>query len=114
MSLKTFLNKNKETTLPTTHFWITKSNYRLEKSDWYRAIETTKKTRLRVLHWKILYNIYPTNIMLHKMKINEMYKCSYCSGEVDFIEHFVFACPLVKICWTFLEQYIYMESNIKT
>ena len=36
--------------------------------------------RLRVEEWKILHNIYPTNILFSKLKVKENNKCSYCTG----------------------------------
>ena len=34
------------------------------------AITVSKESRLRLIHFKILHNIYPTNILSYKMKIN--------------------------------------------
>ena len=34
------------------------------------AVTASKESRLRLIHIKILHNIYPTNILLYKMKIN--------------------------------------------
>ena len=44
-------------------------NLRVELNEnyWEVAIRCTRETRLRVLHRKILHNIYPTNILLRKM-----------------------------------------------
>ncbi|XP_076468368.1 uncharacterized protein LOC143299124 [Babylonia areolata] len=36
------------------------------------------ETRLKEVQWKILHNIYPTSILLHKMEIMENNKCSIC------------------------------------
>ena len=51
------------------------------------AINATKEIRQRVLHWKITYNIYPTNILLHKMGLSNTENCNLCE-EKDYIEHF--------------------------
>ena len=67
----------------------------LEQEVWIRNRRThvvTKETRLRVLQWKILHNIYPTNILLYKMKVRDDRMCSYCNDAVDCIEHFFFDC----------------------
>ena len=65
-------------------FWKKKCNFKIENKT-----KTTKKTclptykctqiRLWVLQWKILHNIYPTNIHLFRMKVKENNKCSYCT-----------------------------------
>ena len=90
----------------SVNFWKNKFNYNITKQDWRLAPITTKETRLRVLQWKILHNIYPTNIMLCKMKVTENNYCSYCNGEVDFIEHFFFYCPFIKNFWKDIENLI--------
>ena len=78
----------------------------IDNATWSRVVDITNETRLRVLHWKILHNIYPTNILLNKMQVTENNKCSYCPNTVDYIEHFFFECPLVKEFWKYVERRI--------
>lgn len=70
------------------------------------ARNTTKEVRLLELHWKITHNIYPTNILLQKMKVRDTNRCSYCNDEVDFIEHFFCNCEYIKPLWNYIEQNI--------
>ena len=76
-------------------FWRRKYNVEIGKELWTVATMCTKETRLRLLHWKLLHNIHPTNIMLYKMRVKENNNCSYCMGILDVIEHFFFECPIV-------------------
>ena len=47
--------------------------------------------RLGVVQWKIVHNIYPSNILLSKMKVKENDKCSYCTDvTADVTEQLVF------------------------
>ena len=92
-------------------FWQRKIDFKLDKSAWLCASETTQEVRLRVLQWKILHNIYPTNILLHKMKIREDNKCSDCRDVVDIIEHFFFECPSLYKFWQDVEQYMLKETG---
>ena len=78
------------------------------------SIIVTKETRLQVLQWKILHNIYPTNILLCKMKVRDDQMCSYCNDVVDYIEHFFFDCPTIKKFWNYIEQYILITFDIQT
>ena len=50
----------------------------MDKYIWSLPALVTKETRLRVLHWKLLHNIFPTNILLCKMKVrdDQMLWCS--------------------------------------
>ena len=96
-----------------SRFWMNKLQLKLDKSVWETPRLCTRETRLRVLQWKILHNIYPTNIMLNKMRVKENNKCSYCTDEVDFIEHFYFYCPVVFSFWGYISQHILAEYNVR-
>ena len=72
----------------------------------------SKESRLRLLHFKILHNFYPTNIRLSKMKIKTSDKCEYCK-TYDFIEHFLFHCKRLQRSWKCVEQYIFLEIERK-
>ena len=94
------------------NFWKRKFDIEIDKSKWINAVYHTKETRLRVLHWKIMHNIYPTNILLKKMNVTENNKCSYCPNTVDYIEHFFFECRVVRDLWNLVEQKIMFETNM--
>ena len=82
------------------NFWKRKLNIDITPNHWQMAFDCTTETRLRVLQWKILHNIYPTNILLNKMGISNSNKCSACqTDDKDFIEHFFFHCSKVKPLW---------------
>ena len=90
-------------------FWVRKYGITLTDAHWAIAYKTTKEERLRLLHWKLLHNIYPTNIMLHKMGLRDSIRCSYCQ-ENDFIEHFFWSCPKIKKIWSLCSEYIFKAT----
>ena len=98
----------------STSFWKRKFNYDIDEDEWFISFRSSNETRLRVLQWKILHNIYPTNILLSKMKITESNLCSYCSNSVDFIEHFFFQCPKTNIFWKYIESFILCNFEEKS
>ena len=65
---------------------------------WLVAKKCTKETRLIMLQWKILHNIYPTRILLKKMKKVNDELCIECN-MVEDIEHFFFNCKGVEKLW---------------
>ena len=71
-------------------------------------MDCTKEVRLRLLQWKIIHNIYPTKILLHKMKIEESPKCITCN-EIDYSEHFFYECRQVKPVWNEIEKIIMVK-----
>ena len=62
------------------------------------AMKATKETRLRVLHFKILHNIYPSNVLLFKMGIKTSSRCDDC-GELEFLDHMFFSCAKLLSFW---------------
>ena len=63
-----------------------------------------------VLHWKILHNIYPTNI-LHRMGISENRNCKFCTDEIDYIEYFFWSCGKINLTWKKVEEYAYFKFD---
>ena len=93
-----------ETQPCAVNFWRRKLGAEIDKTHWEAIFDASKETRLRVLQWKILHNIYPTNILLNKMGIANSNKCSACStGETDYIEHFFFRCYKIHAIWKIVE-----------
>lgn len=99
------LVKNKTTTAKAVSFWRNKYGILIDKNYWLHAYKCTNEERLRLLQWKILHNIYPTNILLNKMGIKETNKCDFCD-EVDFIEHFFCSCTKLNNFWKYVRKQI--------
>ena len=96
---------------PCGRFWKRKYNIDLGAPYW-DIIHNLKESRLKGLSWKILHNIYPTNILLFKMKISQSMSCPHCN-ETDFIEHFFFLCPKIRPLWKKIENDINFHLNAK-
>ena len=67
--------------------WQRKYGVVVGKEHW-RLMHQLKETRLKVLAWKVLHNIYPTGISLSKMGLSSE-NCKYCN-VLDTLEHFFF------------------------
>lgn len=83
-------------------FWSRKFDDQVPEDMFDIPFKCTKESRLRVLQWKILNNIYPTNILLAKMGIAQNDNCNFCE-EKDFIEHFFFYCKSLRAFWAMIE-----------
>jgi len=92
------------------NFWQRKYGIELSKDHWSIAKTSTREERLRLLHWKLLHNIYPTNILLFKMGVKDSIRCSYCADN-DYIEHFFWNCAKIKKVWKLCTDYIFKKSN---
>ena len=98
----------------SNRFWLNKFGVHLNEKYWQLSFDTCKESRLRELNWKVLNNIYPTNILLHKMGLAQTNKCSSCPDLIDFVEHFFFHCPVIKPVWNSVENrfFITVSKNI--
>ena len=101
----------KPTTKCNEHFWMRKFNFEISKH-YTIAQKATKESKLRLLHFKIMHNIYPTNILLCKMKIRTNILCDNCQVP-DFIEHFFVECGLIEGFWKYVSSYIQSSTNIE-
>ena len=77
--------------------WKRQYNIDIHAQHW-ATVNNLKEIKLRGLAWRVLHNIYPTNILLYKMKLAPSQNCQFC-GEIDFVEHFFFNCIKVKPLW---------------
>lgn len=96
----------------SVQFWKNKFGLEVNKKVWATVKETTSESRLRELHWKIVHNIYPTSIMLCKMGIYTNNKCSWCTGEIDYIEHFFFECSAIQSIWRSVSERVAERFDI--
>ena len=102
----------KDTTEPIAiKFWQNKFGINISEKDWLTARKCTTEIRLQLLHWKILHNIYPTNIMLNKMGISNSKYCDFCVNEIDYIEHFFYTCEKISCIWKCVENKIAAKFN---
>ena len=86
--------------------WEKKFNQSLHVSTWENIFKFINETKLQEIQWKILHNIFPTNILLNGIGIKDTEKCEFC-GEKDFIEHYFFNCGRIKDLWIEVSQIIF-------
>ena len=79
---------------------------------WTSAMSCTKETKLWALHWKILHNIYPTKVLLKKMKLSDSELCETCQS-IETPEHFFYHCKLIKDIWKAVEKDLMRTLDIK-
>ena len=91
------LEKKRRKAACCVSFWKRKfENIDIDNEVYLMAFTVTKEIRLQVLQWKIIHNIYPTQILLCKIGKSANSNCKYCN-EKDFLEHFFCTCPAVKL-----------------
>ena len=93
-------------------FWKRKFNdYMFNWNNiWKNVPLITNEARLIALNWKILSNIYPTNIFLAKIGKARSSNCSKCDVE-DYLEHFFFYCKSVKQLWNEVNSIIQVQMG---
>ena len=84
----------------------------IDISEYYSlAHNATKESRLRVLHFKLLHNIYPTNITLNRMGIRNNDYCDTCKVK-DYIEHMFIYCENLTGFWEHVRRYIHFSTGV--
>eukprot|EP00916_Digyalum_oweni_P006123 GHVL01010556.1.p1 GENE.GHVL01010556.1~~GHVL01010556.1.p1 ORF type:complete len:229 (-),score=2.89 GHVL01010556.1:211-897(-) len=111
--IRQFIVKTKYSTPCSVLFWKNTFNFDVNETCWSIAKNATKESRLRELHWKIVHNIYPTNILLQKMGLSDSEYCPYCTHERDYIEHFFYDCSKVKPLWKHVENTILDKTGVR-
>ena len=90
--------------------WARIYQHEFNKTAWLIPYFCTKETRLRILQWKIMHGIYPSGILLKKMKIKDSELCQFCN-IMDTIEHFFYECKSVLKVWKEIEKIITKMTN---
>ena len=109
--LRKLFSSNDNPEICGKNFW--RNKYTVDITDKYvLASHATKETRLRMLHFKILHNIYPSNILLHKMGIKPSDSCEFCA-EKDVLEHLFIHCERISGFWKNVFQIIFQLTNFK-
>ena len=110
---KSILKLIKPTSTPNAEAaWSRLLNIIFSREFWKLPFESTKDTRLRVLQWKILHNIYPSGTLLYQMKIKPSDLCKFC-GARGTILHFFFECKAVSQIWNEIKKLILIKTNYK-
>ena len=91
-------------------YWSRKLGYEFPKIMWSLPFIATIESRLQVLQWKILINIYPTAILLSKMKIKSSGRCDTCNS-LETVEHFFYFCLKRKKLWDYVSNIIVMKFS---
>ena len=74
------------------------------------AHESSKESRIRLLHFKFIHNIYPANILLNKMGLVTTKQYRWCT-EIDHIEHAFYQCTKLENFWRNVKQYILINCD---
>ena len=110
-TLRTKIVKQKNNTMVAIDFW--KRKYNVDINDHFLiAINATKETKLRYLHFRFIHNIFPTNILLKKMYLKSSNVCDLCD-DIDFIDHAFYNCRSVKKLWDDISTIISTNLNIQ-
>ena len=110
---KHFLDLINKTQSPSIEiFWTKKYEIEFDRALWLIPFKCSGETKLQILQWKILHNIYPTGILLQKFKIKDTDLCSFCN-VTDTVEHFFFQCKAVSTVWKEIEKIILTKTDIR-
>ena len=90
--------------------WERKMGKTLHEKTWSNIFLSTKETKLQEIQWKIVHNIFPTNILLTRIGIKSSEKCELC-GVTEYIEHLFIECQRIGSFWEKVERLILSQIN---
>ena len=102
--------KSTQFTKHNEQFWSRKLGVDISEN-YEIAKKSTQESKLRLLHFKIMHNIYPTNILLSKMKVKPSGLCETCQVP-DYIEHFFFECSTTQTFWNNVNNFIRIKGDL--
>ena len=92
--------------------WENKLGNNLHPETWVNLFKNIKETKLIEIQYKILHNIFPTNILLNRIGIKHSEKCDFCN-EKDYVEHCFYKCNRLKPFWDKISTIINTKINMK-
>ena len=93
------------------NFWERRLGKKINEKTWSNIFSCTKETKLQEFQWKIVHNIFPTNILLSKIGIKDTEKCEMCD-VTEYIEHLFIECQRIGSFWKVVENLI--NSKLST
>ena len=102
----------KEETCFCERIWQNKFGHELHSETWINIFNNFKEIKLIEIQWKILHNIFPTNIILNRMGIVKSEKCDFCD-EKDYVEHAFFNCYRLESFWVDVSKRIGLKLNMR-
>ena len=71
-----------------------------EIDDWPICFDIVKRAcrdpYIRNFQYKLLHQIIPTNIFLHKIHLKDTKLCSFCKHQDETMGHLFFDCPIIS------------------
>ena len=94
------------------NMWKNKFGYKVNEQSWTNIFKDIIEVKLQEIQWKILHNIFPTNILLNRMGIKNTENCEFCN-EKDFVEHYFFNCRKLVQFWKFINNFLNLKLDKK-
>ena len=89
----------------------------VEKSDltkiYLLPFEAMREIKLTMFQYKIIYQILPTNSLLHKMKKVASPSCPFCPSECRTLRHLFINCMHASSFWNRFQEWYSISSNTK-
>ena len=91
-------------------FWENKLGHKINEKTWENLFKSIKETKLTEIQWKILHNIFPTNILLSRMGLKKSENCEFCNQK-DFVEHYFVNCIKLGQFWNHVNSFINLKLD---
>ena len=83
-----------------------------ECTDYFSVIRLLKEVKLKDFHYKVTNKILLTKSFLYRINKIDNDLCEYCHQQPETICHLFVECEDVKRFWTFLNEWLRINSNL--
>ena len=87
-----------------------KLGHKINDKTWTIMFKSNKEIKLQEIQWKILHNVFPTNILLKRIGIKQSENCDFCNQR-DFVEHYFFQCTRILKFWDYIKIMLFTKLN---
>ena len=93
--------------------WERKIGNQVNENIWNNMFKSIKEIKLLEIQWKILQNVFPTNILLNRIGIKQSENCDFCDNQRDYVEHYFFQCTRLLHFWAYVSNHMSIKLNKK-
>ena len=83
-----------------------------EWTDYFSVIRLLKEVKLKDFQYKVTNKILVTKSFLYRINKIDNDLCEYCHQQPETIRHLFVECEDVKRFWTFLNEWLRINSNL--
>ncbi len=103
-SMYSYLISKKAVKSHMENYWSVKFSHSIFRTDWQNVwflCTHMQERKLGMFRYKLLHNILPCKLLLHRWRLSESPQCNVCKVVEDY-QHLFINCKMVKHAWQYM------------